>query len=119
MQWHNSHGPFDGRSRGLRYLGVEMRCRIEGGAPPYYYRPAHGRPQYPPDRYDSPQTYPELALVEWQRSEQGIAAASQYTWNVRGNVGAYKDMIVEHLIDLSVARSYERVALPTAYNKRK
>ena len=92
---------FDGRSR---YLGVEMRCRIEGGAPPCYYRRAHGKPQYPPDWYDSPQTYPEWALVEWQRSEQGTAEASQYVYG-RGNVGPHKDMIMEHLIASSATRN--------------
>ena len=44
-------------SCGLMYLGTEGRRHVEGGAP-YLYEARQGMPQYPPDAYDSLQTYP-------------------------------------------------------------
>ena len=58
---------YTGRGCMLKCLGIEMRLRVEGGAP-YRYRREHGKPQYPPDWFDTKQTYPEWALEEWMRS---------------------------------------------------
>ena len=55
IEWHSERA-YDGRS-GLMYLGAEGRRHVEGGAP-YLYEARQGMPRYPPDEYDSPQTYP-------------------------------------------------------------
>ena len=43
------------------------------------------------------------AFVEWQRSEQGTAEASQYIYG-DDNGGAHEDMVMKHLIASSAAR---------------
>ena len=68
---------YTGRGCMLKCLGMEMRLRVEGGAP-YRYRREHGKPQYPPDCWDSKLTYPEWALQEWMRSEEGIKQAERF-----------------------------------------
>ena len=68
---------YTGRGCMLKCLGMEMRLRVEGGAP-YRYGREHGKPQYPPDCWDSKQTYPEWALAEWMRSEEGIKQAERF-----------------------------------------
>ena len=55
VEWHSERA-YDGRSR-LMYLRAEGRRHVEGGAP-YLYEARQGMPRYPPDEYDSPQTYP-------------------------------------------------------------
>jgi hypothetical protein len=55
FQW-NSERAYDERN-GLMYLGTEARKHAEGGAP-YLYEAQQGKPQYPPDEYDTAQTYP-------------------------------------------------------------
>lgn len=55
IEWHCERA-YDERS-GLMYLGTEGRRHVEGGAP-YLYEARQGIPQYPPDAFDSPQTYP-------------------------------------------------------------
>ena len=91
LRWNNSQGPFDDRGRGLRYLGTEMRRRIEGGAPPSYYRREHGKPQYPPDWYDSKHTYPQWALEGWWRSEEARRVTSRVTYGTALSVSAAQD----------------------------
>ena len=58
----NLDRPFD-PSR-LPLLGIHGRMRVEGGAP---YLHEHGRPPYPPDMHDTPDTYP---LDGFARAEQ-------------------------------------------------
>ena len=55
IEWHSERA-YDERS-GLMFLGTEGRRHVEGGAP-YLYEARQGIPQYPPDAFDSPQTYP-------------------------------------------------------------
>ena len=55
IQW-DSNRVYEERS-GLMYLGTEGRRHVEGGAP-YLYEARQGKPQYPPDEYDTPLTYP-------------------------------------------------------------
>ena len=55
IEWHSERA-YDERS-GLMFLGTEGRRHVEGGAP-YLYEARQGMPQYPPDAFDSPQTYP-------------------------------------------------------------
>ena len=50
QSWNNKHAMIIA-ALAHRYLRVEMRRRIDGGAAPCYYRLAHGRPQYYPDWY--------------------------------------------------------------------
>ena len=92
-----------------------MRRRIEGGAPPSHYRREHGRPQYSPDWYDSPHTYPQWALEEWWCSEEARYSAANQWGYLRHEIdlpsadgGAQGrmigDMIFEHLVASSAAR---------------